>query len=62
MRDRSMESQLTTFKRNPDGTFKKGSQLAHDLGVQGGHAAHDSTTTHEDGVSHILAQRSYDTN
>jgi hypothetical protein len=62
MRDKSIESQLTTFKRNPDGTFKKGSQLAHDLGVQGGHAAHDSTTTHEDGVSHILAQRSYDTN
>jgi len=27
-------------QRNPDGTFKAGSKLAHDLGVQGGHAAH----------------------
>ena len=26
--------------RNPDGTFKAGSRLAHDLGAQGGHAAH----------------------
>lgn len=27
-------------QRNPDGTFKEGSKLAHDLGVQGGHASH----------------------
>jgi general stress protein YciG len=29
------------FQRNPDGTFKAGSQLAHDLGVKGGHASHE---------------------
>ena len=29
------------LQRNPDGTFKAGSQLAHDLGVKGGHASHE---------------------
>jgi hypothetical protein len=32
-------SALTNFfQRNPDGTFKKGSELASELGAQGGHA------------------------
>ena len=29
------------LQRNPDGTFKADSQLAHDLGVKGGHASHE---------------------
>jgi hypothetical protein len=29
------------MQRNPDGTFKAGSKLAHDLGEKGGHAAHE---------------------
>lgn len=36
-------------QRNPDGTFKAGSQLAHDLGAKGGHAAHEGQ--HDSGVS-----------
>lgn len=28
--------------RNPDGTFTKGSELARELGAQGGHASHGS--------------------
>ena len=39
-RMKSLEHGLTLSKRNPNGTFKKGSELAHDLGVKGGHAAH----------------------
>lgn len=34
--------------RNPDGTFTKGSDLAKELGAQGGHASHGSA--HHDGV------------
>ena len=41
--------------RNPDGTFTKGSELAKELGAQGGHAAqHDSTgdaSSNDSGVS-----------
>lgn len=29
--------------RNPDGTFTKGSDLAKELGAQGGHASHGAT-------------------
>jgi hypothetical protein len=29
--------------RNPDGTFTKGSDLAKELGAQGGHASHGSS-------------------
>jgi hypothetical protein len=29
--------------RNPDGTFTKGSELAKELGAQGGHASHGSS-------------------
>lgn len=36
---------LTISQRNPDGTFKAGSKLAHDLGVQGGHASHSNGST-----------------
>lgn len=32
------------LQRNADGTFKAGSKLAHDLGVQGGHASHEHQT------------------
>lgn len=31
--------------RNPDGTFTKGSELAKELGAQGGHASHGATTS-----------------
>lgn len=31
--------------RNPDGTFKKGSELASELGAQGGHASHGAADT-----------------
>jgi hypothetical protein len=37
--------------RNPDGTFTKGSELAKELGAQGGHAAHHESTSGDDGVS-----------
>jgi general stress protein YciG len=30
--------------RNPDGTFTKGSELAKELGAQGGHASHGGNT------------------
>jgi hypothetical protein len=47
---------LTWEQRNADGTFKAGSKLAHDLGVQGGHASHGGGGAHESeesGVSGI---------
>jgi hypothetical protein len=39
--------------RNPDGTFTKGSEVAKELGAQGGHAAHEhqTQTAGDDGVS-----------
>ncbi|KAL5113153.1 hypothetical protein ACEQ8H_008983 [Pleosporales sp. CAS-2024a] len=37
--------------RNPDGTFVKGSELAKELGAQGGHAAHEHQTATQDGAS-----------
>lgn len=39
--------------RNPDGTFTKGSELAKELGAQGGHAAHEHQVqaSEDDGVS-----------
>lgn len=36
------------LQRNPDGTFKAGSQLAHDLGVKGGHASHEHSQSQKD--------------
>lgn len=40
--------------RNTDGTFTKGSNLAKELGAQGGHAAHEHQTAADDGVSITL--------
>jgi hypothetical protein len=37
--------------RNPDGTFTKGSDLAKELGAQGGHATHEAQAK-DDGVSY----------